>query len=172
VFSLLLYYTRAQMKISVKWILLFLVVFSNSGCRRWFKAECRSGYQINRGEILVSLVYNCLAFDPDAKGDTTAYTRQGQWDTLWINLAAKYGNGCPKPNIDFTKNDVLTYFQLYQAKYKIIREVVFDHTNKQVIYTIKQYRCSNGNDVGMNENLVVIPKMPSGYAVIWRTEVL
>ena len=147
-------------------LLTLLVV---NGCRRWFHAECRSGYQVNRGEIVISLVYNCLVFDPDATGDTTAYTRQSQWDSLWVSLAAKYGNGCPKPTIDFNTNSVLTYFQQYENKYKIIREVNFDHTNKEVIYTITQFRCSNGNSMGMNENLVVIPKIPAGYKVVWKT---
>jgi hypothetical protein len=156
-------------RITTVLLLTFIFTFTIQSCRRWFHAECRSGYQVNRGEIVVSLVYNCLIFDPDSKGDTTAYTRQTQWDSLWVKLIAKNGNSCPKPAIDFTKNDVLTYYQEFENKYKIIREVTFDHANKQVIYTITQFRCENGNSMGLNENLVVIPKIPSGYSVIWKT---
>lgn len=149
-------------------LLLMLMVLS---CRRWFHKECRSNYQINNGEIVAALVYNCLVFDPDAKGDTTAYTRQGQWDTLWINLAAKYGNGCPKPTIDFSQNSVLTYYQTYTTGYKILRDVSRDDNAKTITYTITRFKCSSGNDNTLGENMVVIPKIPDGYKVIWKTAV-
>lgn len=152
-------------------IFLLTGLLFTQGCRRWFHAECRSSYQVNRGKIEVSLVYNCLIQDPDAKGDTSIYTTQTQWDTLWARLAAKYGNGCPKPAIDFTQFDVLTFFQVYNSTYKIIREVTFDDAKKEVVYTITQFKCKSGSGSNsMNENMVVIPKIPAGYKVVWVTE--
>ncbi|GEM_PF-2617328 len=151
-------------------VFLFALILTYVGCRSWFHAECRSNYQINRGKIEASLVYNCLIQDPDAKGDTIAYTRKGQWDSLWINLHAKNGTGCPQPTIDFTQNSVLTFFQIFETTYKTIREVNIDNANKQVVYTITLYKCKSGKgSLSMNENMVVIPKIPSGYSVVWKT---
>lgn len=157
----------------MRFLSLLLLVILLTGCRRWFHKECRSSYPVNSGEIVYGLAHYCLAMNPEDKGDTLAITRSGQWDTLWNYFKDKYKGDCPKPNIDFTKNSVLSFYTTHTPHDKILRNVTFDHLKKEVVFTITAFQCKNGpvhKVLAIGYNYVVINKMPSGYKV--RTEFL
>lgn len=161
--------------LNVRWrvICIFLLLFMG-GCRRWFVKECRSGYSINSGEIIYGLAYNCLAFNPDDKGDTFAITRSGQWDTVWAEIQSKYSGDCPKPNIDFSRNSVLAFYQTSRTNDKILRNVEFVDAEKKVIYTITKVKCKNSLrddlQLGFSYNYVVTNRIPAGYIIEYRSK--
>jgi hypothetical protein len=160
--------------VPMRGFLFLFVILSFCGCRRWFHKECRSAYAVNSGEIIYGLAYNCLTFNPDDKGDTFAITRSGQWDTLWAAIQTQYNGDCPKPQIDFNTQSVLAFYQTSGPNDKILRNVVFDHTAKQVIYTVTAFKCKNPLVehlvLAISYNYVVVNKLPAGYKVVYRSQ--
>ncbi len=103
-----------------------------------------------------------------------AITRSGQWDTLWAAIQAQYTGDCPKPVIDFNSQSILAFYTTFHPNDKIIRKVEFDHSNKQVIYTVTAVKCKNSlmetKVLGFGYNYVVTNKLPTGYSIVYKSE--
>lgn len=79
-----------------------------------------------------------------------------------------YREGClnkPRPNIDFTKYTLLGLFTQGGCDVYYRRKVEKDDVNKRYIYSVKIKECGVCKKLMINNNWVLVPKLPTGYTV-------
>ncbi len=77
-------------------------------------------------------------------------------------------NNCSKPEIDFTKYELLGMYAFTANTGSYYREVVRDSANSQYIYTVTVTNCGNCNCLSENMNWVTVPKLPEGWIVDFK----
>ncbi len=88
-----------------------------------------------------------------------------------LDTSRSYYN-CVKgqPNIDFSVYSVIGKTIKGGCELKFRRELQIDHQNKQYIYTINFKDRGTCKKLVSNDNLVIVPKIPNDYTVIFKVE--
>ena len=139
--------------------LLLLFVCLQTSCNKYPKR----GESVNRGDIIDNFQ------QPDCYSIKT-YTN----DECVIKSIADFdsikGSTCvPGPiNFDFNSFSVIGKTIQFGCDVKIIRELKIDHDNKQYVYTVKFKDVGMCKRLGITSNLVVVPKIPTDYSVIFN----
>jgi len=76
------------------------------------------------------------------------------------------GSSC-NLNIDFNTHSIIGKTISYGCNARIIRELEIDHIKKQYIYMIKYKESGLCKRLGFAFNLVLVPKVPNDYTVLF-----
>lgn len=128
----------------------------------------RKGESGNHGEIIDNYVLpNC--YSPKSTNNNADEYIIKSFDDL--DTSASYYN-CIKgqPNLDFSTYSVIGKTLRGGCSMKIRRELKIDHQNKQYIYTINFKDRGMCKKLVLNDNLVIVPKIPTDYTVVFNVE--
>lgn len=126
----------------------------------------KKGESGNHGEIVDNYtVPNC--YSPKSNGNDEFIIRS--FDDL--DTSGAYFN-CIKgqPNLDFNTYSVIGKTVRGDCNMKIRRELKIDHENKQYVYTINFKDKGICKKMALNDNLVIVPKIPNDYTVVFKVE--
>lgn len=149
-------------------LLTFVVMAFTSSCEK--SPRCWGKTEINEGEIIAdtSLTTNCKILTNINEG----YVINSQQD-LWNVYYKNFGNNgtCEMKSFDFTKYTLFGMTLTASCKYKIKRNVTVNDDEEAYYYDITLKECGNCDEEHYLTNWVMIPKMKSGYKVIFRSNV-
>lgn len=140
-------------------LLLLLIVFSQTTCKKY----PRRGESVNRGDIVDNFRgFECYSINTYTN-DACIIRSVADFDTI-------KGSTCvPAPiDFDFNSYSVLGQGFKFRCDVKIIREVKIDYNNKQYIYTVNFKDMGTCLRAGYAFNMVVVPKIPADYKVIFK----
>ncbi len=91
-------------------------------------------------------------------------TNQSAYNNL---IYYSYGNQgvCSLNPIDFSRYTLLGMNTFLSCKYKVVRHVSLNETDKKYVYTIEVNECGNCSEQSFVQHWVLIPKIKSGYQV-------
>lgn len=154
-------------------IMRFLVVFAVitiilSSCEK--SPKCWGKTEKNEGEVIAdtTLCTNCTILTNENEG----YVVNSERD-LWYIYYKNFGNQgvCETRDFDFKKYSLLGMTTLATCKYKIKREVTIDDAAQIYYYDIYLKECGSCDEKHYLSNWVMIPKLKTGYKVVFRSSV-
>ncbi len=126
----------------------------------------RKGESGNHGEIIGNYeLPNC--YNPKSNDNYEFIIRS--FDDL--DTSEAYYN-CVKgqSNLDFNTYSVLGKTVRGDCNMKIRRELMINHESKQYIYTISFKDRGICEKLAVNNNLVIVPKIPNDYTIVFKVE--
>lgn len=151
-------------------ILVVLVTFVLllSSCEKCPK--CWGKVEKNEGVIIAdtTLCSNCTVLTNENEG----YVVNSDVD-LWNIYYKNFGNNgvCETYDFDFNNYSLLGMTTIAHCKYKISREVTIDDAEQTYYYDITIKECGNCDEKHYLTNWVMIPKLKTGYKVVFRSSV-
>jgi hypothetical protein len=143
-------------------------------CKGILRKECKENFATDQGIIIRKINDGCypsLNF-PEKLEKTWIVTSKSQWDSIWTDYDKKYTTTCDTPKVDFTTESVLAFYHGSGHGIKNIRSVSRDDGAKTIKYKILDIDCNKTRSRTMefmvSYHLVVIPKIPEGYNVIFE----
>lgn len=144
----------------------FIVLLSS--CEK--SPKCWGKTEKNEGEIIAdtTLCSNCRMLTNENEG----YVVNSDID-LWNIYYKNFGNDgvCETNDFDFKKYSLLGMTTLASCKYKVKREVTIDDEAETYFYDITIKECGSCDEKHYLTNWVLIPKIKTGYKVVFRSTV-
>lgn len=159
---------------SILALFLFIILASVFACKGILRKECKDNFATDQGIIIRRISDGCypsLNF-PDKLEKTWVVTTKAQWDSIWTDYDKKYTFTCDTPKVDFTTESVLAFYHGSGHGIKNIRSVSRDDGTKTIKYKIMDFDCNKTRartmEFMVSYHLVVIPKIPTGYNVVFE----
>jgi len=145
-------------KYSVLYTALILLL-TNTSCSEY----PRRGEAINTGAIINN-------YSPPDCYSINTYTNNACIVKSIADFDTVHQAHCvPRPfEFDFTKYSILGNTITYGCHVRIIRELVIDHDIKQYQYTVKYKDGGICARLGIGFNMVIVPKIPEDYSVVFK----
>lgn len=148
--------------------LLGIITILFSSCEK--SPKCWGKTAENEGEIIsdTTLCSNCTVLTNENEGTVINSDRD-----LWYMYYKNFGNQglCELNDFNFKKYTVLGMTTLASCKYKIRREVSVDDDAETYYYDLHIKECGSCDEKHYLTNWVLIPKIKSGYKVVFRSSV-
>lgn len=146
----------------IPWILFILSTIITS-CSK--NPECW-GETENTGIIIRSVNINC---EPCIQQNNYII----QDDSTYSKIFCGPNSGidpCDLPIIDFSSQTLLGVRAAGNCKIKIQREVNPDENEKKYVYSVRVKSCGVCKRKALNENWVLVPKLPTNWSVSFEVE--
>lgn len=137
-------------------LLLLLIAFTGliTGCRK-----VRSCDQKDRNEGIIHSVPDITCLPEDGKqlliDDDSSYR-------------AHFPSGCDLPDIDFTTHTLLGLYASGTCDVAFTRNVTRIENEQRYHYSVKVSECGKCKSLGLSYNLVLVPKLPTGWTVTYE----
>lgn len=152
------------MKQLIKIFLIVILSIQFTTCHKY----PRKGESGNHGDIIDSYKLPDCYGPKSTNADADEYIIKSFDD---LDTSASYYN-CVKgqPNLDFNTYSVIGKTTRGDCNVKIRRELKIDHESKQYIYTISFKDRGICKKLALNNNLVIVPKIPNDYTVVFNVK--
>ena len=160
----LLKYTFMK-RIALLFTTITIIVITITGCEDYkvHHCKCDNMPEQTMGDGLI--VKNAtLSSKLSLYGDTTNYTGKYQ------NMVVSFDNGVTYEPIDTNKYTMISHLTYSGATPRYIRSVYKDDADKKYIYHITVLICGYTEELEMNNNFVLIPKVEDGYTGEYMVE--
>lgn len=158
-----------RINFSMKYLFILIIGLTLiSSCEK--SPKCWGKVEKNEGEIIAdtTLCSNCTILTNENEGYVINTDRD-----LWNIYYKNFGNNGVRElrDFDFTKYSLLGMTTTATCKYKIKREVTVNAEELTYYYDIYIKECGNCEEKHYLTNWVMIPKIKSGYKVIFRSHI-